>query len=374
MKRPDESGFILALALVMLVMGSVIIVPSMSTASNMLRINRLSETNTAATYAAEAGIADVMWKFNNNQNPTFPYTLPNPVNGLTVTISEAKPAEADAFAVTYTLDSAASQQTQVKGRVMLQIVHVTGASPFYYGLVSLNGDITMSNSAMVYSTPAGHGDVFANGNIHAYNSSQIAGNAAATGTIDSSHVTGTSSPHQPAKDFQDMDMTWYTQQANSGGYITGNLNLSNVSNYQLGPKHITGNLYISGTSTVRLNGVVWVDGTIAIANSSRINGTSYLVANGNISMSNTATTPDNPTFISNNGNITLSNSAIIGSLYAPNGSVSIANSMTVNGSIVAKSISMANSAKVNYPLNLQTNPPPGFSGGNSTTITSASYY
>jgi hypothetical protein len=35
---------------------------------------------------------------------------------------------------------------------------------------------------------------------------------------------------------------------------------------------------------------------------------------------------------------------------------------------------MSNSAKVNYPMNLQTNPPPGLSGGNGTLLTSYVYY
>jgi hypothetical protein len=372
MKRPEESGFIMALALVLLVLGSVVIVPCITTASSALKINQNCETNTDAAYAAESGIQDVIWRFNNNQNPTFPYTLPNTINGLTVIITEAVPHTQQAFTITYILNSAAKQSSQPKGQIMVQILRNTGSSPFYYGIVALNGDVTMSNYSSITSTPVGHGDVYCNGSIHAYNSALISGNAAATGTIDSSHVSGTSSPGQPKKDFQPMDMTWYLNQANAGGTI-GALNLWNVNNYNLGPKHITGDLTI-GQSTVNLKGVVWVDGRVDINCTSTVTGTTYIVANGYIAVSNNCQVINNPTLISNNSYIMLSNSTAVGSLYAPNGTISISNYAVVNGSIVGKAVSMSNNAAVNYPLNLQTNPPPGFSGGSSATITSYAYY
>lgn len=372
MKRPDESGFIMALALVVLVIGSIVIVPGMSTASSLLKVNQISESNTDATYAAEAGLNYVMWKFNNGSPPTFPLTLPGNINGLTVTITEAIPAvQASAFSIKYTLKSAAMEATVTRGSVMAQVINNTGASPFHYGLVALNGDIIMSNSTQITSTPAGHGDVFANGNIYCHNSSIIRGSAGATGTIDSSHVTGSSSPNQLAKAFEDMDMSWYLNKANLGG-STGSVTIWAANNYNLGPKHITGDLNI-GQSTVNLNGVVWVDGSVDINNFSRITGTSYIVANGSISVSNYSSFGGYPTLISNNGNITLSNNAAVGSLYAPKGTVYISNYATADGSIVAKSIQMANSASVNYPVNLATNPPPGFSGGGGSTVTSISY-
>ncbi|MBN1374936.1 MAG: polymer-forming cytoskeletal protein [Dehalococcoidia bacterium] len=373
MKRPDESGFMMALALVMLVMGSIVIVPSMSTASSMLKINRISETNTAAAYAAEAGIADVIWRLNNNETPAFPYTLAEPINGFTITITEAAPSYTEAFSTTYTLNSAAMQVTVPKGQVMVKVIHNTGSSPFYYGIVALSGDITMSNYARVYSTPAGYGDVFSNGNIICHNSSVIEGDAGATGSISSDHVEGTSSPNQPEKEFETMDMTWYLDQANAGGYYSGTMNLWKANNYNLGPKHITGDLYI-GQSTVNLNGVVWVDGRVDINNSTTITGTSYIVCNGSFAISNNSVIVGNPTFISNNSNMVLSNSSAVGSLYAPNGAIYISNSATVYGSIVGQSVQMDNSATVNYPVNLQSNPPPGFSGGNGTLLTSYCYY
>jgi hypothetical protein len=371
MKKLDQSGFIMALALVILVTGSMIVVPGMSTASSLLKINRLSEVNTQGAYAAEAGIADVMWKFNNNITPTFPYSLPGSINGLTVTISQVSPPVTQNFTTTYTLQSSANQSSVSRGQVVVQVIHNSGASPFYYGLVALNGNITMSNSAHVYSTPAGHGDVFANGNIICTNSSQVNGNAGATGTIDSSHVTGSSSPHQTPKAFEDMDMTWYQQHADAGG-TTGSVNLWRQSNVNLGPKHITGDLTI-GNSTVNLTGTVWVDGHVDINTSTTISGTNYLVANNYIAVSNNSQIVGNPTFISNTSYIMLSNSTSVGSLYAPHGTISISNYAIVNGSIVGQAIQMSNNAAVNYPVNLQTNPPPGFSGGNSSTITSFAY-
>lgn len=369
MKKPDESGFIMAMALVMLVTGSMVIVPSMSTASNMLKINRLSEINTSAGYAAEAGIADVVWKLNNEMSPTFPYTLAGTINGLTVTLSEAKPSVTQDFSTTYTLISSANQNTQNRAQVVVQIVHNTGSSPFYYGIVALDGDVTLDQSARIYSTPAGHGDVFANGSIICTGTSMVEGNAGATGTISSGHVTGSSAPGQPQKDFELMDMTWYLDQANAGGYYSGTLNLWQVSNYNLGPKHITGDLII-GQSTVNLTGTVWVDGCVTISNSTTVHGKQYLVANSYISISNQCNVYDNPTFISNNSYIDLDNSTAVGSLYAPNGDISVSNSATINGSIVGKSVTMSNNTAVNYPVNLQTNPPPGFSGGSGTIITS----
>lgn len=375
----------MALALVMLVIGSIVIVPCMTTASSMLKINEACEANTNAIYAAESGIQDVVWRFNNNITPTFPYTLSNTINGLTVTITEAVPHTTQDFTVTYTLNSAAKQSAQTRGKVMVQILHNTGSSPFYYGIVALNGNVTIGTSAQITSTPANNGDVWANGNISLGTSSNIYGTAAATGTISigtSAHIYQGTSPNQPTKEFQPMDMTWYLNQANAGGTYVGDLTIpTSTQNYNLGPKHITGNLSIGTSSTVNLNGVVWVDGTITVGTSAQITAVSggtanYMISNGNFTFITSSKAYNNPTLMSVNGNVTLqtSVSGTFGSIYAPNGTADIETSANVNGSVVAKNVTLGTSAHLNYPVNLQTNPPPGFSGGNSTTITSYAYY
>ena len=176
-----------------------------------------------------------------------------------------------------------------------------------------------------------------------------------------------------------MDMTWYQQQADAGGTYVGNLTIpTSTHNYNLGLTHIAG---IGTSSTVNLNGVVWVDGTITIGTSATITavpgGTAnYMVSNSDFLVCTSAKLNNNPTCISNNGNVPFQTlvSGCIGSIYAPNGTADFETFAQINGSTVAKNVILGTSAHLNYPVNLQTNPPPGFSGGNGTIMTSYAYY
>jgi hypothetical protein len=86
-KLKDESGQALAMALIMLVLGGLLVVPTLSFMTTNLNANRQIDRKNLELYAADAGVEQVLWNIKYNQ-PTF--TLPTGtgeqtvVNGLQV--------------------------------------------------------------------------------------------------------------------------------------------------------------------------------------------------------------------------------------------------------------------------------------------------
>ncbi len=386
LKKLGQAGLVLPLAMVLLAAATFMIVPGLWSMQTLMVTNRETEQDARAHYAAESGITDAFWRWFKQSTPPFAgsppsYILASTVNGMSVKVTKVSEVSGGAFTTTYTIKSEAILNGKTLSTVYSEIMVNSGSSPFKYGVVSLGGDITISNNSVVTSTPAHHGDIFSNASIHMYNTSKIDGTAGAVGTIDCSHVTYGCSPGQSSQTFPTVDMTWYQQQANSGGTYSGTLNIWNNSPTQnIGPKHITGNLQI-GQSTVNLNGVVWVDGNMDMNNSSRLiavdRATSYVVVNGTININTSSTTTNYPTFISLKATspgsyaININSAATPGSLYAPYGGINLSNGGTmVYGSVVGKFVNIDSGAGVNYPVNLlQTYPIPGISGGSGSFLT-----
>jgi len=146
--KRGQRGMALPMALVLLVAASIIVVPSLWAVQSLLTINSNVSRDTLAYYAAEAGVADLVWKYKYSTAPTAPYTLNN-INGMDVDITPVKTSGQDY----YWMSSAESDPV---GRAQVY-VHIRqtgsqGSNIFEYAALSLGGDITLGTNKKIIIT------------------------------------------------------------------------------------------------------------------------------------------------------------------------------------------------------------------------------
>ena len=83
-----ETGQVLPAVLVLMLIGGLLIAPSLSYASTSLNAGQIFEKKVSGLYAADAGIEDTLWCLKNDSLPSYPYQLPENVNQMQVTIEE----------------------------------------------------------------------------------------------------------------------------------------------------------------------------------------------------------------------------------------------------------------------------------------------
>ncbi len=145
--KGGQSGLALPMALVLLVAASVIVVPSIWVVQSMLTINRNVSQSTRAYYAAEAGVADLIWKYKYSAAPTASYILQD-INGMDVELTPVKTSGQD-----YYWMSSAESGPVSKAEVYVHIrrTGAQGNNLFEYAVASLNGDVAMSGGAVINS-------------------------------------------------------------------------------------------------------------------------------------------------------------------------------------------------------------------------------
>jgi hypothetical protein len=82
-KLKSQGGQVLPLVLIMLVIGALFLVPSVSYVATHVRTGEVLEKHVRGMYAAQAGIEDAISKIKAGSIVT-PYTLSNPVNNMSV--------------------------------------------------------------------------------------------------------------------------------------------------------------------------------------------------------------------------------------------------------------------------------------------------
>ena len=151
-KLKDEAGQALPMALIMLVLGGLLVVPTLSFMTTNLNANRTVNTKTSAIYAADAGIADALWKLGNGVEP-FPsgissYDLAETLNGMTVTVDKMA-LEGDL----YTLRSTARLDDQVKAVIIAQAVSGSDFSYLLHNAITSSADLNIQGTTTVIYGP-----------------------------------------------------------------------------------------------------------------------------------------------------------------------------------------------------------------------------
>lgn len=355
----DEKGAAIVLALILLLVGGLISAPLLSHMGSGLLAGEVYEARTAELYAADAGVEDAIWKMQNQDAvegawpcnpscPPFTYNITD-VNSSNVTVSVAY-----VDGVTYHVVSTAVGDNDSHTQVESYIYYGSEwRDVLDFGVVALNGDITVSGSSQLDSYPTGNKTrIYANGNIDVGGSSEVHGEAVATGTI--TYKPGAITPGPvtenlfPPLEFYLPDLSLYLAEAETGEFIDGDLDLT--TNSTMGPALITGDLYLASTAVLELEGVVWVEGTIITEGGSQVHGEGPLVAVSYITVKGSAApaTEAMPVIISSESYISAegdSDSFMV--LYAPNGKVSVAGSGDVNGAIIGQEIEISISKQCN---------------------------
>lgn len=384
-------GMVLPLVLVLLAAAALIVVPGLFASQIALGVNRDSERNSRAYFAAEAGVADALWKFRNSGNPFAgpgsSYQLNATLNGLTVDVTLLNQQTA-AGTDHYYIQSAASSGTTKVATVIATITQrgSSGDKIFDYAVVSLDGNIDMQGSSQISSDDASisSGDAYANGNI--YNSKYkfgpvINGDATGTGIIDSHIQVNGARQKGPAISGTPVDVALYKQQAQQGGTVAS-YSRNSGEWYLGGPGntgYILGDLTLTGTAIVNIVATVYVGGKISLGNSSLIKGGETIVCDGNVILGGAAggQQPKGTTLvvIAVHGGVTISESASLSAaVYAPEGQIKLDGASIIYGAAVGKNVLMAGGAHVKYATDLRDSSDlPGGGYGVTTTLSGYDY-
>ncbi|MGB8706820.1 MAG: hypothetical protein WCD72_02565 [Dehalococcoidia bacterium] len=260
----SESGQALPMALILLVLGGLLVVPTLSFMTTSLNANRTINTKTSAIYAADAGIQDALWKLGNGVDP-FPndatsYDLkenetPVIINGMTVTV-EKQALVGDL----YTLRSVAKLNGEVKAVIVAQAVSGSDFSWLFDHAIVSESKIDLKSTDVIY------GDIICGGNIDT-NGATIYGDvkpnddtvklpteaqltAFYLSRFDDT-VRANSNNYWPGNDPYPHPYTPITYPVSGGTYLTPQV---------LPWLYCTGDLTINGSGYVKLGGNIFVNG------------------------------------------------------------------------------------------------------------------
>jgi Tfp pilus assembly protein PilX len=289
-----EAGLALPLALVLLVTGALLVMPVLNLVTESLRTGLLIEQRAMGAYAAEAGILDVYWRFKKATNitdvtSTFPHTLSNTINGMTVTYDKATSSLYEDLpdgTRRYSVRSVAKDSHNViQGTAVAQF----GGGPNFANL--LDRGIVSDNNVTIQPGSNIVGDITAGGSI-SYNDKQV-------------NIDGNQSPNTvliiPTCD-QMKTYYWNNSLPYWNGTITNplgplrtgtakdqtnyGLNITGTANLE-GVIYVNGDFYVGPNSTLNLSTTskptVFATGTIDVKPGATVNGSGCFIACGNVS-------------------------------------------------------------------------------------------
>lgn len=390
--KNTERGMALPMALVMLVLASLVVVPSLIAIQSLMTINSKVSQNTLAQYAAEAGIADVVWRLKQTGSaPGFPYS-PSNMNGMTVTLDLAKTPTSVGNTTSYAIKSTAKTSAGTALSTIYTTIDVkdtgagAGAYPFQYAVASTGGDIHVDKGT-VKSDPAGQGDVFANGKLTIGDTGSVLGKWNYT---TDPPPTGCVSPNcqkvRPVT-FAEMDESWYMAERDKGKTRSDcpyNINGGTFGQYPTNTNYsyfktcllkLSGTIVLKG-DPIQKKGVVWVDGDIDMSGVT-ISGDPtyqyYIFAHGtasqpsDIKVEQKSSLGGNIILIADYGNIEIANNTDTATLYAPHGNIKLDGNGNTYGAVLGKTVEISQpNRNIIFPLSMKSTAFPGFIIGGPT--------
>lgn len=340
------------LVIIFVAVAASVVPPLLSYASTAFKMGMKYEQNTQNLYAAESGIQDAIYviKYEPPEQYPFSYQLAEKVNSknVTVSIDDVGPA----FRITSTAAGDNGEITTIECYVMYPL------TLFDLAAASLGGDITISGKTVIDSYPEpGQAHIYSNGNINLEGKVQVQGDATACDNVvisGGSSVTGNVMEHSIPFASAELDTAEYLEEADEGFPMIGDTEIT--ESQTLGPTHIYGDLFISGTANVTLTGTVWIDGGLYMSGSSHIEGAGTIVTRGDMVITGGGEfePQDLPVCISVEGNITTSgNQRVYAVLYAPEGLVTVTGTSGLFGAVAGNSVLIETSSTLSYGLELR---------------------
>jgi hypothetical protein len=334
----DEKGYILILALLVLVVVGLISGPVLSYMVSGIRAGHVFETGAAELYAADAGWEDAVCKIESDiglcpGNPSTTYNISD-VNGknVDVTITLVNNTSGTlSYKITSIATTDSTSHTTVESYVKFT---PPGELNIFSGVLSSKGDINFISSGSTVT-----GNIYYGGTLDP-NFNHISGNETKVGS--EAFPTGT----------QDLAFAQALKAvAMAGGNHTGDMNIN--SNITLNSTYITGNLNINSDFT--LAGIVYVKGSISASSDITIYGaaaTIALVAEGSITFEKLGTAGNTASFIimslSSSGIYFKKEATLSALIYAPNGPIYFNKEAAITGGIVGADITVKKDASLTY--------------------------
>lgn len=242
----NEDGQVLPMALILLVLGSLLVVPALSLMSTNLITNRQVDQSNLELYAADAGVENILWNIQKDPN-----TLPaegtpktinlqdQAINNMTAVITTITNVGDRNYRINSIATSPNGQTTEVE-----TFLHNVNFSNLLEGAITSNGDLNISNSTI-------NGDVF---------------------FADDQHVTHTNFTDPPQQKTQTNWPTWddlspmYLKDVQGHTYTGPNpLYINTLNPCDLGPIYDNGSLIVDSNTkdlTLKLTGTLYVTGNL----------------------------------------------------------------------------------------------------------------
>lgn len=322
-KINNQSGAAMLISVVFFLFISLAIISGLvSPAIREFRNANMNLNSKKSYFLAESGAEDVAYRLIKNMTVS---------NSETISLNLSSADTTTSVILGNQVISSIGDVLNHQRKINMTLFTGTGSS-FSYGIQSGQGGFILENSASVTGNVYSSGSIVGSGNT-------IYGDAVsaeATGLIDGIHTTGSAYAHTIQNSNVDAD-AYYTVKTNTavggisypnsadqgavpmpiadgqigelesdaeaGGVINSPCPYIINSDMTIGPVKITCDLEINGSSTVTVNGSIWVTGKISIKNSAIIRVASGL---GNKSV---AIIADNPSNRTTSSSIELSNSS-----------------------------------------------------------------
>jgi hypothetical protein len=132
--KKGQWGMAMPMALMILVLASMVVVPSVMAGWSLLKLDSKISQKTQAYFAADAGVADLIWNYKYGTAPTGDYQLSN-INGMTVDVKLVKTSGED-----YYWEASAQNSKEGNAQVYVQVQHTTAGAEnlFKYAVTGLD--------------------------------------------------------------------------------------------------------------------------------------------------------------------------------------------------------------------------------------------
>jgi hypothetical protein len=289
-----EAGYALPTALVVLLLGSLVVIPSLSLMNTSLNANRVIDEEDLGLYAADAGVQYALWHMRPEYEGAFELPdegedvsldFPEVLNNRTINITISNKGERLYKITSHAMKSSGGTKEIISYIEMIPAVE--GAKGIFdYAVSSLDGDIQLTGSSSITSEPAGDGDIYANGGgIDLTGSCTVDGDATATGeitTTGSSYITGLETEGDtdpPAPPYIDVDAYINETLSNDCDDIPDAVSSwSNPAGEYIDPVRVIVDMQISGSGT-------WVFyDRVCIGRDMKISGSTQVIFKGPVSV------------------------------------------------------------------------------------------
>ena len=234
--KNGQSGQALIMALILLVLGSLLVVPILNLAATSLNYHRVVQRHTLETYAADSGVEYALCELGNDPEgyQTNPLQDSFIVTDRTVDVT-AEHLGDDIYKITSIATTDSNSSTTIES-----YVHISPYPAFFNNAITSKGDIEIQPGAVV------DGDI------------QYEGELDNKGTITGEEIEATVENWPTADGLSNF---YWVDDVISGSSIDISSG-TEAAPYLIGPGHTTGDLTITGSGVAALDGTLYVQGSL----------------------------------------------------------------------------------------------------------------